>query len=939
MTAVLALLACVGGLAAVGATRRHPRAAPWTALAVAVAVVALLVPAVRGGAVFDTAWIPGWGARLTFEADALGGLLALLAAGIGAVVVGYARPYMAEHLREHGRPLRDQVRFFLLLVLFLGSMVGLALARDLILLFLFFDLSAICSYFLIGFDREEEEARRGALMALLVTGGGSLLLLVAILVWGALGGSYDVAVLGDVGLSGTAHEWAAWLAVAAALTKSAQVPFHMWLPRAMVAPTPVSAYLHSAAMVAAGVFLLLRLEPLLGGTTAMTALPWLGLASVLTGSVLALGADRLKRLLAYSTVAQYGYIVLLIGLGGPAGLAGAAVYLLAHAIAKSALFLTAGAVTRATGRERLSALGGLGRRMPVLAAAAAVVAATLAGLPPTVGYFKDEALLKAALGLGPAFAVLVAAAVGLTLAYIARFWIGTFLGAPAEETGPAEGGAAGAAGEAGGASPGLVAPVVLLAVAALAGGAWPHGISRIGSEAGSAAARETLAFELAYEAGPPLYLALGAWAFGAAVWALRRRWMPLVERLHRAGSDLGPEALYEAVLRGLDRLSTRAHRLEVRDLRDRIAAILLPAGLLVAIAFAAVAEASAWVVGPVDLEQLPLLLALGVLALVGLTVLRRRTHLGLVLGLTAAGFTLAAVYALVGAPELALVSVLVETTITLLLLRGFRAVPERDLRREAVREGGAEVQRRRDRLAGVVAGGLAFVVAWSALSSPVEPTIADVYREHAHLVHAESVVSAILADFRALDTLGESTVLAAALLGMAMLLGRGWRRNLPAGGSGPEGEGDPSATDATRLVSGFVLAASLVVALALLVKGHAATGAGFSAGLVAGTGIIVHHLAHGGERGRTLAVLGRAMPVAGAGLLLALAPLLLPPVAGLPPLAHLPAPGSEAPELGHLSLHSGFVVEAGVFLLVLGFVVVALDLLSRAAAWSEEELP
>ena len=243
----------------------------------------------------------------------------------------------------------------------------------------------------------------------------------------------------------------------AALAKSAQMPFHFWLPRAMAAPTPVSAYLHSAAMVAAGVFLLQRLYPLLQrSATLLCVFLIIGLASMAVGGVIALTRDALKQVLAYSTIAQYGYVVTMLGLGGAAGVAGACFYVLAHALAKSALFLTAGSVTEATGQDRLSHLGGLWRTMPVLAIASGLAAAALGGLPLTIGFFKDELFFNAGLQRGWAFAVLDVALAALTLTYAWRFWSGIFLGERRVEPRPIP--------------RSFVVPIVILAALATGGG-------------------------------------------------------------------------------------------------------------------------------------------------------------------------------------------------------------------------------------------------------------------------------------------------------------------------------------------------------------------------------------------------------------------------------------------------------------------------------------
>src|SRR3712207_2146381 len=297
------------------------------------------------------AWVPSWDLRFALSLDGLAALYALLATGIGFAVLLYSSRYLPLHLEHEGRPESEGVRFYFFVLLFMGSMVGLAMAQDLILLFVFWDLTAIASYFLIGFDRHKEESRASALMALLVTGITAVLLLIGALFLYAAHGTFSVPVLAGRVEPGPLLTSCGLLIAVAGLAKSAQVPFHFWLPRAMAAPTPVSAYLHSAAMVAAGVLLIGRVYPLLQKSEfLLDALLVVGLLSMAVGGLLALTRDVLKQLLAYSTIAQYGFVVTMYGLGGKYGAGGAAFYVIAHAIAKSALFLTAGAVTEATGK-------------------------------------------------------------------------------------------------------------------------------------------------------------------------------------------------------------------------------------------------------------------------------------------------------------------------------------------------------------------------------------------------------------------------------------------------------------------------------------------------------------------------------------------------------------------------------------------------------------
>ena len=711
---------------------------------------------------FDRPWAPTLDLRLSFALDGLGVLYTLLATGVGALVFVYAWRYVDLHLEHEQRPLRESVRLHGFLFLFMVSMVGLATAQDLILLFVFWDLTAVASYYLIGFDRHRREARDAALMALLVTAVSAVLLLIAALVLYGEYGTFQLPELFERAEAGRPLTLAGFLIAAAGLAKSAQVPLHFWLPRAMAAPTPVSAYLHSAAMVAAGVFLLGRTYPLLELSRGLLdTLLVVGTLSMAVGGVLALTRDELKQVLANSTIAQYGYVVFMLGLGGPAGVAAASFYVLAHALMKSALFLTAGAVGEATGRTRLSELGGLGRRLPALAVGSGIAAAGLAALPLTVGFFKDELLFAAALERGPAFAVVAVASAALTFAYVARFWSGIFLGPLRAEARPI--------------SIALVWPVVLLGLLVAAGGVVVGPFLRIANDAASTTLRTEVASKAAYhlDARAENLMALAVYAAGLLLLATARTWRPAALGLARLGERYGPERWYAVTLRGLNSLSTLIHDVEVRDLRTRIAAVLLPAGALVGIGVLATPIRESYSVGSIGREDVALVLVLLVVALAALATTLPRDHLTLVLVLSTLGFSLAVVYAFFGGPDVALVAVLVETIFALLFLGIFALLPRDVLRRESQVVGPAN-RRWRDPLVAGVAGLLAFVVVWATLSRPApEESVAAQHTRLTPDAHGKDVVTAILADFRGLDTLGEITVIGVALIGMAALLRRG----------------------------------------------------------------------------------------------------------------------------------------------------------------------
>ena len=729
----------------------------WAAVAGAFAGFAVCLAGwLAGGGRVDVAWAPTLDLRLDLAFDGLGALYALLATGIGTAVFAYATAYLPLHLEHEGRKATEGRRFWAWMTVFMVSMVGLACALDLVLLFVFFDLTAVASYFLIGFDRDRREARGAALMALLVTGISAVaLLLGAVLLYNAYG-TFSLPELFERARDDTTTTVACALIAVAALAKSAQVPLHFWLPRAMAAPTPVSAYLHSAAMVAAGVLVLGRVHPLLAlDQTVLDGLLVIGLASIVVGGLLALAQDELKQILAHSTISQYGYVVALYGIGGAAAAGAAALYVITHAIAKSALFMTAGAVTEATGESRLSHLGGLAPRMPVLAAASGVAAATLAALPLTLGFFKDELFFAAARDRGWFVAVMAVVAAALTFAYIGRFWFGLFTGAAriAPRSIPAL----------------LVAPVALLAAVALVGGFAVGPLAGLASDAAAVTHGAAVDVSPAYhlDARAENVMAVAAWALGAAVLLLARVRTAVAGATARAGDRFGPRHWYGEALRALNAFSDRLHDAEVRDLRNSVAAVLVPTGVLMALGFAFTPTRGSYSIGSIETGDLPIIVLLVLCVAAAFTVVRDPGRLRPVLALSVLGFALAAVYAVAGAPDVALVAVLVETIFTLVFVGVFSRLPQP--RRLRPRHGG-----RHNVLAGIVAGVASFVAIWGTLSR-TSPAAGDAAEQIArtHDAHGGDVVTVILADFRGLDTMVEITVLAVAVVGVASLLRRG----------------------------------------------------------------------------------------------------------------------------------------------------------------------
>lgn len=735
-----------------------PVAIGSTALALAIAISSLFVEESR----IDLPWSGTLGLRWHLELDGLARMYALLATGIGLMVVVYASSYVPRHLEHHDRNLDEAPRFYGFLLLFMAAMVGLVMAQDVVLIFLFWDLTAISSFFLIGYDRESEGARSAAVMALLITGISAVLVLMGFLILRDQLGTFSLPVMIEQQPDSSAAGWAAALICVGALAKSAQVPLHFWLPRAMAAPTPVSAYLHSAAMVAAGVFLIGRCYPLIAlHEWLLDVLLIVGCASILVGGLLALTRDVFKQVLAYSTISQYGYVVFMFGLGGEQGVIGATFYVIAHALVKAALFLTAGAVTEATGSTTLSGTGGLARNMPLLAIWSGFAAAGLIALPLTAGFFKDEFLFAAAHERGTIFSILAVSGAALTFAYIARFWIMIFLGRQTVSPRPVQ--------------LRLTIPIAALGLLTIIFGLWTSPLAQFAERAASVTAGTDLDIHATYhlDLRPENVMALATWIGGIGLLATERFWRSPALGLAHVGALVGPERLYFSSLAALDTISNATHRFEVRDLRSRISTILLPAGVLVGVAVIVTPNSGEFDTGVIGRDDLPVITMLIVTAFAAVAVAVPRDHLRIVLSMSSVGFGLSMIYAFMGAPDVALVAVLVETILSLFFIGMLLLMPRMILRYESQLD--AESHKiRRDAVLGAISAIMAFFVVWGVLSRPASSTeLIDRQAALTPLAHGKDIVTVILTDFRGFDTMGEICVIMLVMLGVLSLIRRG----------------------------------------------------------------------------------------------------------------------------------------------------------------------
>jgi len=737
--------------------RLSPRLAGWVLMLLplgAFVAFARTLPSVTSGASLTErlAWAPQVDLWLSFRLDGLALLFALLITGIGALVTLYAAHYLAGH--------GQLGRFYGYLFLFMSAMLGVVVADNLLAMFICWELTSLSSYALVGFNHERPEARRSALQALLVTVAGGQALLVGLLLLAGMGGSFELSVLVGQGESLRAHPLylpVLLLVLAGAFTKSAQVPFHPWLPGAMEAPTPVSAYLHSATMVKAGIYLLMRLHPALGGTASWGLLLTLvGGATMLWGAARALAEVDLKRLLAYATLSVLGLLVMLLGVGTPAALHAALAYLLAHALYKGALFLVAGVVDHETGTRDVGHLSGLRRAMPLTATAAALAALGMAGVLPVFGFIGKELVYESVLHASRSATLVTAASVlafVLLVAVAGMVGARPFLGVPGITPKAAHE-----------APPGLWGQPLLLAVLGLVFGFAPGLLSPLLTSAGEALqpGLGPLKLSLWHGFNPALGLSALSLAAGAAVFVGR-------ERLRGVAGALSPPVVraawnFDRFLAGLNVVALWQTRvLQSGDHSRYILLVLVSTFGLLGYTLGVRGDAFSPPpsTGRVDVADAGVAL-LTVLAAGAAT--RSRSRLAAVAALGVVGFGVALLFLFFGAPDLALTQAIVEALTVVVFLLALLHLPR-------YTRFSSTAVRLRDVVLSVGVGGTMGLLALIAANPPPHPTISTFFLEQSvPQAHGHNVVNVILTDFRALDTLGEITVLAVAGLGVHALL-------------------------------------------------------------------------------------------------------------------------------------------------------------------------
>ena len=699
-------------------------------------------------------WMPALGLWMDLSLDGLSLLFALLVAGIGALVVAYSIPYMAEE--------RGLGRYYGSLLIFALAMLGLVTAANLLLLFMFWELTSVSSYLLIGFRHEEKKAQDSALQALLVTATGGLALLAGFALIRQVYGTFDLAaILAQPGLlrSHPYYRWVLALVLLGACTKSAQFPWHFWLPNAMVAPTPVSAYLHSATMVKAGIYLLARLSPVLGGSLEwQVALLGVGTVTMLLGAGQALLCRDVKAILAYTTVSSLGMMVALLGLGGAEAVQAVLVALVAHALYKGALFLVAGIIDHETGTRDVELLGGLAGHMPVVAGLAALAGLSMAGLPPTLGFVAKELGYGACLGvaaLGRPLVLTFAAASACNVALAVVLGHRVFWG---EAHGPWPR-------KPHGSSWLLVLPPALLAALSCLAGLAPGALSEAVHTGVELLQAEGHAHALQLWPGwsPALAVSGLSLAAGGGLYAL---WPRLLARSRRRRPRVSAGAAYDWLVQvGLPGAAARlTQAVQNGSLRIYLVvilgvAVLLVGGTLLRGGVLAQPSAVGHEFGPSELVMAGLLIA------AALSVALASTRLGAIASLGAVGALVTLLYVRFSAPDLALTQLLIETLTVILLLLVFHFLPpffeEQVSRWRAALEVGAAAA------VGVLMAALVLV----ANRVQFAPSVSHYYLNHSlELGHGRNVVNVILVDFRGFDTLGEITVLATATVGLWALL-------------------------------------------------------------------------------------------------------------------------------------------------------------------------
>ncbi|MFH6786825.1 MULTISPECIES: monovalent cation/H+ antiporter subunit A [Methylobacterium] len=935
LAAILPFLGSAAAICLPGHARNAAAGLAGFVTVTGLACIGLLYPLAASGApvVFAVDWLPALGIRLVLRLDGLAWIFSVLVLGIGALVALYARYYM-----DAADPIP---RLYCYLLAFVGAMLGIVLSGNLIQLVVFWELTSVVSFLLIGYWSDNASARDGARMALTITAAGGLCLLVGAVLLGRIAGSYELdAVLaaGPVVRESPLYGPALVLVLAGALTKSAQLPFHIWLPRAMAAPTPVSAYLHSATMVKAGIFLMIRFWPVLAGTESWY---WIvgtaGMATMLVGSWSAIFQHDLKGLLAYSTISHLGLITLLLGLNSPLAVVAAIFHTVNHATFKASLFMAAGIIDHETGTRDMRRLSGLWHAMPYTATLAMVAAAAMAGVPLLNGFLSKEMFLAEAVDstgehwLNLALPVLATLASAFTVLYSLRFIRQTFFGPPARDLphAPHE------------PVRWMRIPIEALVLVCVAIGLVPN--LTIGP-ALAGAARAVLGermpdYDLAIWHGFNAPLAMSVLALAGGV-ALYRVFGARIDTNPRGGPWLMHRLdggwLFERGMTGLVK--------GARWLEARLGTEHLQPQLRILFLAALAAAAAAGVARGLDLlapgratafdPAFALMWLVGAACALGAAERAKYHRLSAVILVGGAGLVSSLTFLWLSAPDLAVTQILVEIVTTAMLLLGLRWLPKRD--RAIPVPDSERVRARRRRVTDLVialAAGLGLAtIAYAVMTRPAVDGIGRWFVEEAYpQAGGRNVVNVLLVDFRAFDTLGEIAVLGIVGLTVFALLRRfrpapdslerpAQQRRHDADDRSSEGR-EPGHTTADallvpRLVTTWLFPFIILLALHLFLRGHDLPGGGFAAGIALTVAFMLQYMAWGAAWVEERL---RIQPIAwiGLGLLVAVLAGAGSWLAGRPFLTAYFAYW-KFPILGKVPVASALVFDLGIMVLVVG---------------------
>lgn len=870
-------------------------------------------------------WVPGLSMNLDMRFDSLAAIMSLLVLGIGALILVYCARYFEDDEPRLGI-------FAAEMVAFAGAMFGLITSDNMLVLYIFWEITTVLSFLLVGHYAERASSRRAATQALLVTTAGGLAMLVGIIIIGQVAGSYNLSdVIADAP-SGWLPGVAIVLILIGALSKSAIVPMHFWLPGAMAAPTPVSGYLHAAAMVKAGIYLVARLAPGFADSG-----PWratvitLGLLSMILAGWRALRAFDLKLILAFGTVSQLGFLMVLVGIGSEKAMLAGLTMVIAHAMFKAALFMVVGIIDHTTHTRDIRKLAHLGKRAPILGVIAALAAASMAGLPPFLGFVGKESALSAVIGtptLNPTVAALVVTGMVagsiLTVTYSIRFVWGAFGRKQLKRPSPAVKNMHEPA------ALFLAAPAFLAVLGAVAGIFSPVVDHIVSPYARTLDSYGQASYHLSLWHGfnLPLGLTVIVVTGGVALFIAHR----MVNRLRFDHPPLGnADRVYDSVLKGMDTLSLRLTGTTQRgSLPFTQGTILLTLVLLPMILLAIGAEPDLDFV----LFDTPLQIVVALIMIsgaLGATVMRNRLASVILVGLT--GYGCGVIFAMHGAPDLALTQFLVETLTLVVFVLVLRKLPAE------VDDRGSLGSRAPRAALSIAVGATVTVLGAFAMNARSTQPISVLLPDAAYLLgDGKNIVNVLLVDIRAWDTMGEVSVLLVAATGVASLVFRNRRF-----GSAPRVADAPSTgadngvgSDTTWLLGGdlidprhrslilevttrLIFPTIMVLSVYFFFSGHNAPGGGFAGGLTAGLALVLRYLAGGRYE------LGEAVPIdagkiLGLGLVFAVGTAITSLFLGAPALSSATLEVT-LPLLGDIKLVTALFFDLGVYLIVVGLVL------------------